>query len=55
MKLGRAYESLRRYPEAIGFLEESIPEFRQLSLPRKAEEAQEALDRCRAAMGVPVS
>jgi DNA-binding SARP family transcriptional activator len=53
MKLGCAHESLRRYPEAIGLLEESIPEFRRLSLPRKAEEAQEALDRCRAATGVP--
>jgi tetratricopeptide (TPR) repeat protein len=50
MKLGYAYERMRTYPLAIDYLEEGLVRFRELRLPRKAEQAQEALDRCRAAV-----
>jgi tetratricopeptide (TPR) repeat protein len=49
MKLGYAYEAMGS-PEAIGYLEESLRIFRQLHLPRKVDQAQQALDRCRAAL-----
>lgn len=48
LKLGYACEALGS-GEAIGYLEESLEIFRQLGLPRKMEQAQHALDRCRAA------
>jgi tetratricopeptide (TPR) repeat protein len=50
MKLGYAYEGMGSYPQAIGYLEESLVRFRELRLPHKAELAQLALDRCRAAI-----
>jgi len=46
LKLGYAYCALGS-PRAIGFLEESLRMFRQLRLPRMAEQAQQALDGCR--------
>jgi len=46
LKLGHAYEGMGRYPEAISYLEQSMAMFRQLRLPRKVSEAQQALDRC---------
>jgi tetratricopeptide (TPR) repeat protein len=47
MKLGHAYEAMGSFPEAIiHYLEESLPIFRQLQLPHKAEQVQDALDRC---------
>ena len=49
LKLGRVYEAVGRFPEAIGYLEESQVIFQQLRVPRKAELASAALDRCRAA------
>jgi DNA-binding SARP family transcriptional activator len=49
VKLGYAYEQLADYPQAIGYLEESVTKFRELRLSSKAQEAQQALDRCRAA------
>jgi DNA-binding SARP family transcriptional activator/tetratricopeptide (TPR) repeat protein len=49
LKLGMAYEALGRFPEAIGYLEEGQVIFQQLRVPRKAELARQALDRCRAA------
>jgi DNA-binding SARP family transcriptional activator/tetratricopeptide (TPR) repeat protein len=49
LKLGYAYEALGS-AEAIGYLEESLEIFRQLSLPCKAQQAQQALERCRTAM-----
>jgi tetratricopeptide (TPR) repeat protein len=48
-KLGHAYEGMGRYPEAIGYLEQSMLMFRQLLLPRKVEQARQALDRCQTA------
>ena len=50
MKLGYAYEGMRAYPQAIGHLEQSLVKFNELCLPHKAELAQRALDRCRAAV-----
>jgi len=49
VKLGYAYEQLADYPSAIGYLEESVAKFRELRLSGRAEQAQQALDRCRAA------
>ncbi len=49
LKLGYAHEAMRS-PLAIGYLEESLRIFRQLHLPRKADQAQQALDRCRATL-----
>jgi tetratricopeptide (TPR) repeat protein len=48
LKLGYAYEAMGSYAEAIGYLGESSLMFRQLNLPRKTEQAEHALDRCRA-------
>jgi DNA-binding SARP family transcriptional activator/tetratricopeptide (TPR) repeat protein len=55
LKLGFAHESLQCYPEAISYLTESVLIFHQLSLPHKAEEAEQTLDRCRVAAGATVS
>jgi tetratricopeptide (TPR) repeat protein len=49
LKLGQVHEAMGRSPEAIGYLEESVVIFQQLRLPRKAELARQALDRCRTA------
>jgi tetratricopeptide (TPR) repeat protein/DNA-binding XRE family transcriptional regulator len=46
LKLGYAYEAMGS-PEATGYLEESLQIFRQLRLPRKADLAQQALNRCK--------
>ena len=49
-KLGCAYEQMAAYPHAISYLEESVTKFRELSLFSRADQAQQALDRCRAAV-----
>jgi tetratricopeptide (TPR) repeat protein len=49
LKLGYTYEAMGS-PEAIGYLEESISLFTELRQPRKADEARQALDRCRIAL-----
>ena len=36
------------YQEAIGYLEQTLLMFRQLRLPRRVEQAEQILDRCRA-------
>jgi tetratricopeptide (TPR) repeat protein len=46
-KLGYAYEALGSYQQAIRHLEESLQVFRQLRLPHKVQQVQDALDRCR--------
>jgi len=46
LKLGLAYEGMGRYPQAVSYLEQSLAMFGELRLPRKAKEAQQALDRC---------
>jgi tetratricopeptide (TPR) repeat protein len=51
LKLGYACEAMGS-PEAIDYLEESMQIFRRLRLPCKAEEAQRALDQCRAAIAI---
>jgi tetratricopeptide (TPR) repeat protein len=48
-KLGHAYEQMAAYPKAVGCLEESVAKFHELRLSGRAEQAQQALDRCRAA------
>jgi tetratricopeptide (TPR) repeat protein len=50
LKLGYAHEALRRYPEAIGYLSQARDTFGELRLTRRAESAQQALDRCRQAL-----
>jgi hypothetical protein len=50
MKLGYAYEAMACYREAVDYLEESLLRYQQLRVPGKAESAQRALDRCRAAI-----
>jgi DNA-binding SARP family transcriptional activator/tetratricopeptide (TPR) repeat protein len=45
LKLGYAYEAMGS-PEAIGYLEESARIFTELRLPRKADAARLALQRC---------
>jgi hypothetical protein len=45
MKLGYADEPMSRYPEAIRYLGESLPLFRQLCLPHKVKQVQQALER----------
>jgi DNA-binding SARP family transcriptional activator len=49
-KLGYAYEQMAAYPLAIGYLEESVTRFRELRLAGQTEQAQQALDRCHAAV-----
>jgi len=49
LKLGYTYEAMGS-PEAIGYLEESLRLFTELCLPSKANEARQALDRCRIAL-----
>jgi DNA-binding SARP family transcriptional activator/tetratricopeptide (TPR) repeat protein len=49
LKLGYSYAAIGCTPEAIAHLEDSIIMFRQLQVPAKIDEAQAALDRCRAA------
>jgi tetratricopeptide (TPR) repeat protein len=49
VKLGYAYEQMAAYPLAIGYLRESVTRFRELRLASQTEQAQQALDRCRAA------
>jgi tetratricopeptide (TPR) repeat protein len=49
LKLGYTHEAMGS-PEAIGYLEESLRLFTELHLPRKADEARQALDRCRVAL-----
>lgn len=48
LKLGYAYEAMERHSDAIPCLDASLMIFRDLNLPRKIEQAQEALARCRA-------
>jgi len=48
LKLGYTYEAMGS-DKAIGHLEESVRVFSKLRLPRKAEQAQQVLDRCRLA------
>jgi DNA-binding SARP family transcriptional activator/tetratricopeptide (TPR) repeat protein len=50
VKIGFAYEQMAAYPQAIGYLEQSVAKFQDLRLVSKAEQAQQALDRCRAAI-----
>jgi DNA-binding SARP family transcriptional activator len=50
VKLGYAYEQMGACRQAIGYLEEGLAEFRELRLSSQAEQAQQALDRCRAAI-----
>jgi DNA-binding SARP family transcriptional activator/tetratricopeptide (TPR) repeat protein len=45
LKLGYAYESMGS-AEAVGYLEESLRIFTELRLPRKADQARQALERC---------
>jgi tetratricopeptide (TPR) repeat protein len=54
MKLGREYEAMGRYPEAIRYLEASLVIFRQLRMPHKVEQVQDALARCGDASGDPL-
>ncbi|HXL91209.1 MAG TPA: BTAD domain-containing putative transcriptional regulator [Streptosporangiaceae bacterium] len=49
LKLGYTYEAMGS-TEAISYLEESLRLFTELRLPRKADEARQALDRCRIAL-----
>jgi DNA-binding SARP family transcriptional activator/tetratricopeptide (TPR) repeat protein len=49
LKLGYSYAAMGCIPEAIAHIEDSIIMFRQLRIPAKIDEAQAALDRCRAA------
>jgi DNA-binding SARP family transcriptional activator len=51
LKLGYAYEAMGA-PEAIGYLEGSLRIFTELQLPRKADQAREALARCTGAVAV---
>jgi tetratricopeptide (TPR) repeat protein len=48
LKLGYAYAAMGS-PKAADYLKESLQKFQHLRLPRKAEEAQKALDRCQPA------
>jgi tetratricopeptide (TPR) repeat protein len=48
LKLGYSYAAMRCMPEAIAHIEGSIIIFRQLQVPAKVDEAQAALERCRA-------
>jgi DNA-binding SARP family transcriptional activator/tetratricopeptide (TPR) repeat protein len=45
LKLGYAYSAMGS-PKAAGYLQESLQKFQHLRLPRKAEQAQKALDLC---------
>jgi DNA-binding SARP family transcriptional activator len=49
MKLGYAYEAMGSFALAASYLEQSQVLTRRLRLPGKVEQAQRALDRCRAA------
>jgi tetratricopeptide (TPR) repeat protein len=49
LKLGYTYEAMSS-PEAIAYLEESLRLFTEIRQPRKADEARQALDRCRIAL-----
>jgi DNA-binding SARP family transcriptional activator len=49
LKLGYTYEAIGS-PEAIGYLEESLRLFTEIRQPRKADQARQALDRCRIAL-----
>jgi tetratricopeptide (TPR) repeat protein len=51
LKLGQAYEGMERWPDAIACLDKSLEIFEYLRLPRKYQEAQAALGRCRAVIG----
>jgi len=49
-RLAGAYEEMTRYPEALASLEESLLIFQRLRLPRKVDQVQDALARCRMAV-----
>lgn len=48
-KIAQSHLAMGRGEVAIGFLEECLPAFRALGLPRDEEQAIRALDACRAA------
>lgn len=48
LRLGKLYEYMKLYPEAMNCLEEGLLLFRQLRVSHRADEARDALDRCRA-------
>lgn len=50
VKLGYSYEQLQAYAEAIDYFEEGVVKLHALRLSGRAEQTQQALDRCRAAV-----
>jgi tetratricopeptide (TPR) repeat protein len=46
LKLGYAYQAMSRYDEASRYLEQSLPIFRELRLPRYIERVLACLDEC---------